>query len=335
MLARTTSAVAVALLCGVSIRLVLLILPPAFLTDVYYYDVQAVGYLLRGTDPYGAVYSVPASLATAGASQVFAYLPGVFSILAPTGAIWDPRLGLFICDILVAWSLFRLPGGRSGLQSSVYLLLPPTVLFSTWFLNDSLPAIAFLALAVLLETRKRPLAASLLWGISMAASQEAWFIFPLYAWHSLRNRRFVEVATSLAVALILVLPFLLWNTSAFLYDTLGFQFARHASSFISSGPFGMNVNPSLEGLLTGLGVSLPLAVRAGLVVLALLLILFRMKKSFTSLMLSSTLFVPVGLFLIAGDFFWSYLELPLVTLLAWSAIKGKEEETDSSDPFKA
>lgn len=306
--------------------------PPLFVTDVTYYNSQAVGYLLRGVDPYGAAYTVPASLATAGASNVFAYLPGVFAFIAPAGAVWDVRLGLVVCDLVVAASLLRLGSGPNGLVSLTYLLLPPTILFSTWFVNDSLPAIAFLSVAVFFEARGRARAAAPLWGIAAASSQEMWLVFPLYAYCSLRKRRYTEVLVALGAAAAAVVPFLLWNPSAFVYDSVTFQFVRQALPFFSQGPFGLNVNPSLQGILFSLGTSAPLVARGALVAVALLLSLRWAGRSLPSLMLASTAFTVAALFLLAGEFFWAYLELPLVTLLAWTVLR-RGDRSGGQDAF--
>jgi len=302
---------------------------------VSYYDTQAVSYLLRGVDPYGATYTVPAALATAGASMVFAYPPGLFAFIAPAGAVRDPRLGLVLADLVVALSLLIIRGGRRRVLSSVYLLFPPTILFSVWFLNNALPSMAFLAVAVLLESRGRPTAASVLWGLAVAASQEVWLLFPLYAYHSVRKHRYTEVLVALAVALALVAPFFLWNSPRFVYDTVFFQFTRAAVGLISSGPFGLNVNPSLQGFLVSLGTSAPLVARGALAVLAMLLALRWVRGTLSSLMLASTFFCTMGLFLLAGELFWNYLELPFMTLLAWVALRGTEHQQVSPDAFKA
>ena len=99
------------------------LLPP--LLDVYYYDAQAARALLAGINPYGLTYvGIPAWLSTPGASNVFAYLPGVVLFLAPFGALWDVRLGLVFADVLVGLCIYSLPGKRATLASLSFFLLP-------------------------------------------------------------------------------------------------------------------------------------------------------------------------------------------------------------------
>lgn len=308
-----------AIAVGVLARAVLLALPPLFVTDVSYYNAQAAGYLLRGVDPYGASYAVPPALQTPGAENVFAYFPGVFAFIVP-GGFAEGRLGLVACDLAVAGSLILARPRTGGLMSALYLLLPPVAAFSTSFLNDSLPAIAFLSAAFLFESRGKHSSAAVLFGVALASSQEAWFVFPVYLAYSLRGKRFFAPLLSLAAAAAVFAPFAAWDPSAFLSNTVLFQFQRSAAPLFSSGPFGLNVNPSLQGFLLQAGSSAPLAARALLAGAFLAVALWRVKGGMADLLRWSAASVVFCLFVLAGDFFWSYLELPFVLLLFWAAI---------------
>lgn len=311
---------------GVAARLVLLALPPLFVTDVSYYNTQAVGHLFGGIDPYGAPYSVPSNLATPGASDVFAYLPGLFAFIAPFGSFWGAAPGLVLADIAIACSLSLLRPRIGPIGAAAFLLLPPVVLFSTSFLNDELPAIAFLSVALLFESRQRPLLGAVFWGLAFASSQEAWFVFPLYAAFCLRRRDTRALGASLATATAVVLPFVAWGPGPFLQDTLLFQLNRHPVPLVSQGPFGLNINPSLQGIAVSLGAAVPIEARAGALALILLLLLWRGGRTLSGLLLESAAFATLGLFMLSGDLFLSYLELPGVLVLTWWTMeRGKAE----------
>ena len=314
--------VVLAFAVGVGVRLSLLALPARYATDVSYYNAQAVGYLFRGVDPYGAAYSVPPPLATPGAGKIFAYLPGVFSFTAPAGAVWGTALGLVAADLVVAWALLKLGRNRGWACSALFLLFPPTVLFSTYFPNDSLPAIAFLSLALVAESRGSRRAGALLWGLAFASSLEAWLLFPFYLALSLRRRDYGGPVLAALAATAFVAPFAAWGPSSFFEDAILFQFRRGASALVSSGPFGLNVNPSLQGILLSAGTSAPLVARGALAAAALALCLWRFRHGLEGLALGGAVFTAVALFLVAGDLFWAYLELPLALLLAWGALRG-------------
>lgn len=307
----------VALAVGVAVRIALLAHPLAA-TDVTYYNPQAVSHLLRGVDPYGAVYSVPAHLATHGAEDVFAYLPGVFAFLVPGGSA-----ALVACDVAVGAGLWLLPSKKGALWGSVFLLFPPFVLFSTSFPNDILPAIAFMAVGVALDARERPFPASLMWGLAFASSQAAWFVFPFYAARSLRSRRHAPLVVSLVTAVAVVAPFLAWDPGAFVHDVLLFQFGRAAAPLLSSGPFGVNVNPSLMGVLASMGTSAPLVLRGGGAALVLIALLWNPGKGVPSLAIRGAAFSAAALWLLSANFFWSYLELPAVLFFVWAALGGE------------
>lgn len=320
----TRDAFLAALVVGVAARVFLLAHPLAA-TDVTYYNAQAASYLLRGVDPYGAAYSVPAQLATPGAQDVFAYLPGVFAFLVPGGSA-----ALVICDVAVGFGLYLLPSRSRALWGSAFLLFPPFALFSTSFPNDILPAIAFVVLGIALGERGMPLPSAILWGLAFASSQAAWFVFPFYAARLLKAKEHLSLLVSLAVALAVVLPFLAWGPGAFVHDVLLFQLGRSPVPFLSSGPFGVNVNPSLQGILASFGGSAPLFLRAGVAALSLALLLGKSGRAPSSLALGAGAFVAVALWLLSADFFWSYTELPVALLLAWAALRGAHLRTGSS-----
>ncbi|MDE1853552.1 MAG: hypothetical protein KGI38_07380, partial [Thaumarchaeota archaeon] len=133
-----------------------------------------------------------------------------------------------------------------------------------------------------------------------------------------------ELGVSVVTAAAVVAPFLAWNFSAFFQDTVLFQFQRQAVSFFSAGPFGLNVNPSLEGILLAFGASVPLWARGSLAALALVLILWKSGRDLPGLALASAASSSVLLFFLSGDIFWSYFELPFMMLLVWLAFKSQE-----------
>ncbi len=310
---------------AVAVRVLLVLWPGAPATDVYYYDAQAVSAIIHGMDPYGHVYSVPPSLATPGAAAVFAYLPGVFSFLLPAGAVADVRAGLVAADLVAAAGLYAVGGRRGRLCAVAFLLAPPTVLFSTWFPDNSLPAVAFLSAAVALEARGKSAVAPLFWGLSAASWQLAWLLFPLYLVRSLRLGRLRDAALFVLAGTAALLPFLLWDASAFVYDTVVFQFGRAAVGLVSTGPFGLSVNPSLAGAAVSLGVSLPAAARGVVEVAALLACLRMVKGTLPSLLLASAVLLTLSAVILPEEAFWSYFELPSFAALAWFSLRGAPE----------
>jgi hypothetical protein len=320
-LRKLTLPVFIALLAiGLAARVILLIQPGAPKIDVFYYDTQAVDALLHWTNPYGHVYTVPPSLETPGASTVFAYLPGVFAFLFPAGVISDVRLGLVAADLLIAASFFSIGGRYGRLCSAIFFLLPPTVLFSTWFPSDSLPAIALFSGAIAMETDGKKRISAILWGLSVATGQLIWLVYPLFIFQSVKLGRVRDIIVSVCVAAAVIFPFLLWSPSTFVYDTTLYQFEREAVGLVSQGPFGVNINPSLEGIALSLGLSVPVVVRAAATAIALFGASRLVHLDQGSLLKASTVFSTVALFLLPEELFVAYLEFPLVTLLLWFAV---------------
>jgi hypothetical protein len=329
---RVQGGLALVLVVSVALRLLLLslslggVIPP--LIDVRYYDSQAVAALLSGANPYGHLYvGIPSWLATAGAERVFAYLPGVVLFLAPFGGLFDTSLGLILADFVIAWSLFSLGGSRSKWASIAFLLAPWAPLFSTVYPNNTLVAMAFLGLCLMWEVKGRGLLSSVSLGASLASSQLVWLVYPFFLLRYVGERRLRDTLTSVLVAVLLILPFLLWNPGSFLYDAVTFQFMRPADMLVKSEAFGFNVNPTLSGITqSALGVPVPLFLKLGLALVLLLFFLNR-TRSWKSLPVNASLFLLTAIFVLPNDFSWWYLELPFQTLLVAYALSRRPGAT--------
>ncbi len=326
---KTLAAIVVA---AIAARLLLLAIPFTFTPDTYYYDTQAVQAVISGHDPYGHHYVVPPSLQTSGAENSFAYLPGVVLLLLPFGAAGDVRLGLVACDIIVAYALYSLGGKWSTASSGAYLLVPFTILFSTWYPNNTLVGMAFLGVAVAAWARGKPLLSACFVGLSLASSQLAWLFYPFILFNNLKARRFKETALGLVVASAVAAPFLAWNPGAFIHDTVQFEFGRPVQQLLTPEPFGFNVNPTLSGLSASIfGITIPVALKAVLI-LVLLAFLIRRSSSLPRVLLTGSYFLLASVFALPNDFSWWYLELPFQLLLAWLVVSQPEKSQKAANP---
>ncbi|MBI3841528.1 MAG: hypothetical protein HY297_06240 [Thaumarchaeota archaeon] len=317
----------VVLSVGAALRsLVMLVVKP--LTDVYYYDTEAARALVQGVNPYGHFYGgLPLGiLTTPGAANVFTYLPFTAMFFVPFYLAGDVRLGLILADIIIGacfvWAGLR----RSLLASSVYLFFPFTILLSTVFLNNTVVSMLFIALFFALERRGRGLLGATCFGIALATVQFSWFVFPFVAYYYLRGRRWKEPLLIVGVAALIIAPYFVANPSAFVFDTLMFQFVRPTVAVVSYfGPLGYYVNLALNAiLLSVVHASLPLYARVGLVGAILPVFLYKMKGS-QRLALYSGLYLLLSVFVLSNDFFISYTELPFLLLLFYATTpRGKK-----------
>lgn len=316
---------------AMAVRLLMVwLIPP--LTDVYYYHTQAVEALLAGSNPYGHLYTgIPARLATPGAERVYAYLPGVFLFLAPFGALSDIRLGLITADVVVALGLYSLKGRWSVTAAAVFLFAPWSFLFATFSPNSSLPAMAFLGLAILWEARGRTVPSAIFLGVSLAASQFVWLVYPFFLLLYARRGSLRGACVSLLVTALIVLPFLLWNPQSFVYDTITFQFTRPVQAVLTAGPLGYSVDPTLSGIAYALlGVSVPFVLKAG-ITLVLLFFLLRRSKDFESMTLNASLFVLTAILVLPDVFSTCYLELPFQLALTWVVLTWRGPQPDAEE----
>jgi hypothetical protein len=132
---------------------------------------------------------------------------------------------------------------------------------------------------------------------------------------------------ALAVAGTIVLPFLIASPSAFLNETVSFQFTRAVAPFVGSGPpVGFTVNPSLDAVVMALsGSAVPSYLRAA-IELVLVGISLRVT-TMRSLARNTAILVAASSFVLPSDFFWAYLELPFMLALFWLASPGELGET--------
>jgi len=287
-------------------------------SDVYYYLTQAVQALLGGMNPYAHTYmGIPPLLVTPGAERVLAYLPFTVLYLIPFYLAGDVRLGFMTADLLIGACLYL--WGRWGLRAaSVYLFLPFTVVFSTFYLNAALIAMAFIALFLLFESRGRGGLGSVSFGLALASSQFSFLLLPLVLAYYLRRGRRKETVLAVTTALVVVVPFLAASPSLFLSETLSFEFARPLVPLLSAGgPVGEVVNPSMSAIASLAGVAVPLYVKVIIELLLVLILLRAGDDNLPSLVRNCALLVLVSAFVLPNDFFWAYLELPFVLLLFW------------------
>ena len=318
---------------AVIIRLILIATPFAYIPDVFYYDTQAVQALQSGSNPYGHHYVAPIGLTTPGAENVFAYLPGVVEFLLPFFAAGgDIRLGLVACDMLVAFALCLMRSKRAGPMAAVYLLLPTSVLFSTWYPNDTLIGMAPLGLALATRERERYAVSAAFVGLALASSQLVWLLYPFILVGDLKAQRLKEVAISLMTFLIVVAPFVVWNPTSFFGNTVYFELGRPVQGLLTPEPFGVNVNPTLSGLVMSLfGLSVPLVLKVGIAMAALVLLL-RKADTPEKALLRGSLFLVLMVIVIPSNFSWWYLELPLMTLMTWFIASGGSETAHAKNP---
>ncbi|MDA4113422.1 MAG: PIG-U family protein [Thaumarchaeota archaeon] len=267
-------------------------------------------------NPYDHTYAgIPPVLATPGAAHVLAYLPFTVLYLVPFDVVSDIRLGFMAADLLVGTCLYLWGRWRPG-AASVYLFLPFTIVFSTFYLNATLMAMALIALFLLLESRGRGLLASISFGLALASSQFSFLLLPLVFAYYLRHGRWKEPVLALAAAAVVIAPFLAASPSLFLSETLSFEFARPlVPLFSGGGPVGLMVNPSMSAIASLAGLPVPLYLRA-LIELLLILALLR-AGDLSSLARNCGLLVLASVFVLPDDFFWAYLELPFMLLLFW------------------
>jgi hypothetical protein len=204
------------------------------------YQIQlARNLLMRGVDPYGFDYT-GTGLEHAPWGQPFAnpalhhldYWPGTIVLPLPVQAAfqlvagwWDERIWLLLAGAVVYTLLRRLLPGAVGRTAAIaFFLIPGHSLLAVLGDND-LPMIALLLAATLTIGRRRFLPAAILMGLAIATKQTALIALPVLVAFSFANGvtwrtlpRYAGLAALTVLALLA--PFIAWNASAFVRDTV-------------------------------------------------------------------------------------------------------------------
>ncbi len=222
--------------------------------------------LLGGRDPYGADYG-PLGLASAPWHEAFpnpalhhtVFWPGQFLLPLPLQVVserllgwWDERVFLLLASVGI-WLLLRrlFPGIPGRLAAIGFFLVPGHSLLAVLGDND-LPMVALLLGSLLAAERRGFLVMALLLGLAVATKQHGLVAAPfVLAWAAVRGAPARAIpgfgAIAASTALVVVLPFLIWDPGAFVKDTLLFVSAGGIDAYPING-FG------LSSILLGAGI---------------------------------------------------------------------------------
>ena len=203
--------------------------------------------LLRGLFPYGHDYiDTGARSFFLSDSPVnfglrhYAYMPGMLLLDIPIRLIGGSHANfswMFLLALpalaVAAWYCGRTRAEKEAALVAV-ALNPLLQLDYLYLLNDLFFLAPALAAAAFLR-RGQPLAAGILFGVSLSLKQQAILLLPLLcvmAWAQFGRRGLTRAALgALAVLVVVVGPFLLWDARAFAADAVGFFFGAGVDSY--------------------------------------------------------------------------------------------------------
>ena len=231
--------------------------------------------LVSGLDPYAASFaSGPLGTWPAGTAGHVPYLPGMFLFglpraLAGPGPFTDARLAFALASLAVAFAalwLAKPPPGR-GLTAMLVVLALPTGARYMAGGGDDVTVLSLLLFSLVLMRRREPGAAGIAAGLAAVIKQTAWPLLPFLV-IAARDRAGRPAArktlAALSVVIVpVVLPFLVWNPTAFVEDVILF-------------PLGLARQPTLAaspspGSLVAEALPVPKVVVAGALLLIVLL----------------------------------------------------------------
>jgi hypothetical protein len=217
----------------------------------------------------------------------------------------------------LATALWRAPLDRRILMLQVAAILPTGAVFLSGG-GHELPVVALMFLSLVLLKNERYVASGLAIGAAAAVKQTAWLLIPFLVIAAYQQgRRAASFKTALAGALVLIpatLPFLLWDTRAFIDDTVKFPLNVGTQETIAKGP---TIGRLLADIWPAGGGWLSAAL-LGLVAVLALIIMFRRPaaSAATAAMQTGILFVPALLLSTAGRVGYGIYPINLV-LWGW------------------
>lgn len=211
---------------------------PDRVADVYVFQAESSRALLAGNNPYTLtfrnIYShdefYGAGLVKSGQLQFgYVYMPLTLLMAVPGYLLGDVRLALFAAVLVSGAILMAIKPSRLSLVAATLLLFSPfclTVIRTAW--TDPFVVVTFCG--VLWCAVHRPTWLAYAVGLWLASKQYVVLLLPL-AWLLLPAKsswreqlRFFGKA--LATALVVTLPMVLWNVSAFVHSAIALQFVQ-------------------------------------------------------------------------------------------------------------
>ncbi len=213
--------------------------PTALIGDGAYQIQLARNLLMRGVDPYGFDYT-GTGLERAPWGQPFPnpalhhldYWPGTIVLPLPIQAAfqfvtgwWDERIWLLLAGVAVfVVQRWLFPGAAGRLAAVAFFLIPGHSLLAVLGDND-LPMIGLLLAATLAIARRRFVPAAIIIGLAIATKQTALIALPVLVGWGFANgitwRSLARYAGLAAIPVaVLIAPFVAWNASAFVRDTV-------------------------------------------------------------------------------------------------------------------
>ncbi|TMK85273.1 MAG: DUF2029 domain-containing protein [Actinobacteria bacterium] len=303
---------------------------------------EAAKALLHGRDPYVADYlHGPLRARPLGTRTHFPYLPAMLVFGLPRGlsgdaAAADARVAFAVATLSIAGAAMWLArqGGSDPWGAFLFLVVLPTgaLLMATG--GDDLPVLASMFLAVVLAWRERIVGAGVAAGLAAAMKQTAWPLLLFLAVAIWRGRGGKDVARFLgaaaAVAVPVVLPFVVWNPAAFVEDVVRFPLGLgHQPTPAGTPTLGHAIVAAFPSARTPLTATLAAVIAA----CGLLLLLWRPARSIGAATARTAAAVAVA-FLLAPAGRAGYLVYP-IELLVWARMlagPGPERSATHGEP---
>lgn len=315
--------------------------PIYMIHDIIIQQESAIRFLLHGRNPYATTYfDTPLAQWHYSNTEInpalyhFVMEPFYLIFAIPFYLIsskmfgfFDGRIPLFFLFFAVLFMASKLIKDKSNkLLFIILLAFNPAMLGYTLEGRSDMFMFAFLFLGLYLLHVKRYIFAGVPIALAFAVKQSVWPLLPfyiafLYFKNKNINRTFRELLPFLAVFIVIVSPFLIWNSKAFLDSTIFYLSGNIINGYPISG-YGFGMVLKQLGIIKEANQYYPFQIWQAIFGIPILIILIRNLKKNLSV---SRLILVYGIFLFVFWYFsryfnnshLGYLSVVFITAYFW------------------
>lgn len=289
---------------------------------------EAAKALLGGRNPYAAMYlHGPLVARPLGTKTHFPYLPAMVAFGLPRALdgdspLADARVWFAAAALVMGAMAIRGRGPDASTPSlspegrllafQVLAVLPTgALLLATG--GDDVPVLAAVLLSLVFLRDRRPIASGVVLGVAAAMKQTAWIVLPFVVLAAPRGSRARALSASAAVAVPVIVPFVLWNAVAFVEDAVRFPLGLGRERSAAGTP---TLGTALVSAFPGQRVLVTVLLVAAVAAVAGYLLVCRPPRTASAAAGSAAILFAVGL-LLAPAARSGYLVYP-IDLAAWA-----------------
>lgn len=199
----------------------MLLTSPSPSIDVFVFLKEGAVGLLRGLNPYSMIFSPIANnpFYKNMVLDFYSYFPGTILLTLPGMFIGnDPRYSMLLAQIITSLLLYK--QFKNYYLSLIFLFNPLSLLILEQSWTESL-MVMLMAFSIVTFIQKKYLYFVLSFGLFLASKQYGILFLPMFI--LLLKDKLTIILKAIFVSLLIILPFVFWNSKDFIHDAIALQ----------------------------------------------------------------------------------------------------------------